>query len=107
MFAMQTPSDYPKPSRLNRLMHEPVRLHIVIHLVQTGEDLRFSDLRKRLSVTQGNLASHLKALQTAGVVETLHHYGEPNAEYCRLTLQGREEFLAYLEELNAVLGLLS
>jgi DNA-binding HxlR family transcriptional regulator len=107
VFVLQTLNVlYPKPEALNRLIHEPVRLHIVTQLASAGGELRFTELRRRLGVTQGNLASHLRALAAAGIVETVHLYGEPRAEYFRLTPQGREDFFAYLEELNAVLALL-
>lgn len=107
MFVSQTvPTSYPKPADLSRLIHEPVRLHILLHLASAGDELRFSELRRRLGVTQGNLASHLRMLARAGVVEAVHLFGEPNAEYYRLTSQGRVELLAYLEKLQAVLALL-
>jgi DNA-binding HxlR family transcriptional regulator len=107
MFVTQTDNAaYPTPRSLSRLIHEPVRLHIVTHLASADGELRFTELRRRLGVTQGNLASHLRTLAAGGIVETVHLFGEPNAEYYRLTPQGREDFFAYLEELNAVLALL-
>lgn len=107
MFVLQTNAAlYPKPSGLNRLLHEPVRLHILVHLASCDTELRFSELRRRLGATQGNLASHLRMLTRAGVIEAVHLYGEPNAEYYRMTLQGRDEFLDYLEKLQEVLALL-
>jgi DNA-binding HxlR family transcriptional regulator len=107
MFVSQTTIvSYPKPADLSRLIHEPVRLHILMHLASADGELRFSELKRRLGVTQGNLASHLRMLSRAGIIEAVHLYGEPNAEYFRMTSQGRSEFLAYLEKLQAVLALL-
>lgn len=107
MFVSQTITvSYPKPTDLSRLIHEPARLHILLHLASTESELRFSELRRRLGVTQGNLASHLRMLTRAGFIEAVHLYGEPNAEYYRMTSQGRDEFLTYLEKLQAVLTLL-
>ena len=108
MFVAQTDNAaYPTPRALSKLIHEPVRLHIAVHLASAGGELRFTELRRRLGVTQGNLASHLKAMVAAGIIEATHHFGEMNAEYYRLTPHGRSELLKYLEELNILLGLLT
>lgn len=107
MFVLQTHmAAYPSPTELSRLIHEPARLHILVHLCSAESELRFCELRRRLGMTQGNLASHLRMLLRAGIIEAVHLHGEPNAEYFRLTTQGRSEFLVYLEKLQAVLALL-
>lgn len=107
MFVSHTTDvSYPKPVDLNRLIHEPVRLCILVHLASCGTELRFTELRRRVGATQGNLASHIRMLTRAGVIEAVHLYGEPNAEYYRLTPCGRESLLAYLEKLQEILALL-
>lgn len=93
---------------LDKRIHEPVRLAIMVQLVAEGPQLRFTYLRDALQLTQGNLASHLRALEAAGfiIVEKRRALADA-ATYVRITDDGHAAFAAYLEALNAALEPLS
>ena len=64
----------------------------------------FVDLRALCSLTDGNLSRHVQVLQDAGLVEVWKgaEGGRPQT-LIRLSASGREQFLAYLEELERVI----
>ena len=84
---------------LERIMHEKARLSILTSLAAHPDGLLFTDLRDLCSLTDGNLARHLQALQDAALVEV---WKRPKSTLCRITDPGRARFLAYLEELERV-----
>lgn len=89
-------------SNLNKLFESRVRLGIMAALM-VNDQLDFNALKELLEVTDGNLASHLKALeQNEIVVVTKQFVGrKPNTTYA-VTATGRKDFqqhLAALEEL--------
>jgi predicted ArsR family transcriptional regulator len=51
-------------------LHGPTRLAILAALRRADGPVDFSTLREQLSLTGGNLQSHLRALVTAGVVSS-------------------------------------
>ncbi len=96
------------PQTLDKRIHEPVRLAIMVQLVAEGPSLRFTYLRDALKLTQGNLASHLRALQRAGFVTVEKRAALADAAtYVHITDAGHAAFAAYLETLNEVLRPLS
>lgn len=92
---------------LDKRMHEPVRLQIMAHLIAEGPSARFNELKQALSLTQGNLASHIRVLEKAGFVVQSSPEGDPYACHIKLTQAGREAFVEYLGSLNEVLSRLS
>jgi len=89
---------------LDKRIHEPVRLAIMVQLVAEGGQLRFTYLRDKLALTQGNLASHLRALEAAGFVMVEKREALADAAtYVRITEIGHSAFAAYLEALNEAL----
>ena len=92
------------PKTLDKRIHEPVRLAIMVHLVAEGPQLRFTYLRDTLALTQGNLASHLRALEAAGFITVEKREALADAAtYVRITETGHSAFAAYLEALNEAL----
>ena len=92
------------PKTLDKRIHEPVRLAIMVQLVAEGPQLRFTHLRDTLSLTQGNLASHLRALEAAGFIAVERREALADAAtYVRITDAGHAAFAAYLEALNETL----
>ncbi len=92
---------------LDPVLHERVRLGILVLLVQADE-LDFTTLKEALGVTDGNLAQHLRVLEEAGVVAVRKTFvGRRPRTYYRLTPQGRRRFQEYLERLRSVLGALT
>jgi len=92
------------PITLDKRIHEPVRLAIMVQLVAEGPQLRFTYLRDTLALTQGNLASHLRMLEAAGFIllEKRAAFADA-ATYVRITESGHAAFAAYLEALNEAL----
>jgi predicted ArsR family transcriptional regulator len=90
-------------SGLQRIFHERGRLAVCTCLVAHAEGLSFTDLQDACGLTDGNLSRHLAALAEMDVVtitkETGH--GRPTT-ICRITNTGRTRFLAYIDELEAV-----
>jgi len=93
---------------IDKRIHEPARLGLIAELVRAPHRLAFTYLRDSLGLTQGNLASHLKALEEAGYISVARS-GAPadSATYIRLTERGREALVEYLEALGRLVGRLS
>jgi DNA-binding MarR family transcriptional regulator len=88
---------------LDRLIHERMRLGIVSALA-VNPSLSFSDLKKLVKATDGNLSVHARRLEEAGYVEcTKSFVGRvPRTEY-RLTDIGRKALRKYLEHMEALI----
>ena len=58
---------------LDPVIHGPARLRIMVTLatLPEGDDLSFSRLQDLLSLTPGNLITHLRKLEDAGYVTTV------------------------------------
>jgi DNA-binding transcriptional ArsR family regulator len=89
---------------LDRIMHEKARLGILTSLASHPDGLLFNDLKELCSLTDGNLSRHLQVLQEAGLVEVWKGYHNRRPQtLCRLSSEGRDRFLDYLEELEKVI----
>lgn len=87
---------------LDRLIHEKLRLGIVSALA-AAPTLTFSELKKLLDTTDGNLSVHARKLEEAGYVECLKSFEGrvPKSEY-RLTEEGRRALERYLDHMEAL-----
>jgi DNA-binding MarR family transcriptional regulator len=89
---------------LDRVLHEKARLGIMTSLVGRPEGLIFADLKRLCALTDGNLSRHLDVLREAGLVEIWKGFEHRRPQtLCRLTPEGRQRFVAYLEELEQVI----
>jgi DNA-binding transcriptional ArsR family regulator len=89
---------------LDRVLHEKARLGIMTSLVTRPEGLLFSDLKRLCALTDGNLSRHLDVLREAGLVDVWKGFENRRPQtLCRLSAEGRQRFLAYLEELEQVI----
>ena len=96
-----SPEPFPN---LDRVIHEKARLAIVSALSATPS-LTFTDLRNLLGMTDGNLTSHLRILQEAGVVSLTKSSGETRPQTtCALTDSGRSAFTEYLGHLEQIVS---
>lgn len=89
--------------QLDRLIHERMRLGIVSALA-ANEVLTFTELKRLLDTTDGNVSVHARKLEEAGYV-SCHKSFEgrmPKTEY-RLTEPGRLALEKYLNHLEALL----
>lgn len=91
------------PLALDRVIHERLRLGILSALA-ANERLTFTDLKRLLHATDGNLSVHAHKLEEAGYVacEKGADEGMPRTEY-RLTPAGRRAFDKYLAHMEAII----
>ena len=88
-------------SELDRVIHEPGRLMIVVLLAGVKEcDFQF--LLTETKMSKGNLSTHLAKLENAGYVEIEKTYrGKVPMTLLRLTRAGGKAFEAYRKGLFA------
>ena len=87
---------------LDRIIHEKGRLAIMSSLAATPE-LSFTELRDSLSMTDGNLTTHIRTLQEAGYISVAKSYqnNRPHTA-CTLTAAGRKAFTTYINLLEEI-----
>lgn len=92
-------------TKLKKIFDHRVRLGIMSILL-VSEWVDFNTLKSTLEVTDGRLASHIKALESAGYVEVRKRFvgKKPNTSY-RVTPQGRQAFNNHLDALEALINL--
>ncbi|TDB67559.1 winged helix-turn-helix domain-containing protein [Arundinibacter roseus] len=87
---------------LNKAFESRIRLGIMSALA-VNDSLDFNSLKEFLDVTDGNLASHLKALEKEGFVQVEKSFigRKPNTNYTvtALGLRAFQAHLAVLEQL--------
>ena len=91
-------------SRLNKLFENRVRLGIMsILIVNDGYD--FNSLKEALEVTDGNLASHLKALEENNLIKVNKKFigRKPNTSYS-ITEYGSGLFREHLKALEEIIN---
>jgi len=97
---MPTPFEYLQS--LNRLVHEPARLAILVAL-SACEKADFLFLLNITGLTKGNLSSHLSKLEQAGLVVIEKKFeGKTPVTYIRLTLEGKDALKEYWQSLEKV-----
>jgi DNA-binding transcriptional ArsR family regulator len=93
---------------LDPVIHPQVRLQLVASLARLpdGEALSFTRLQDMLSLTPGNLISHLRKLKDAGYLtaETTGN-GRASRTSLALTRRGRAALDTYTDTLRDLLGL--
>jgi len=92
---------------LNELFQNRARLGIMTYLLTLGES-SFTTLKQKLSLTDGNLSAHLRTLEEAGYLEVEKGFAgrKPRTLY-RVTILGKEAFLAYLSRLEDVIRMVN
>ena len=92
-----------KPEELDRLIHERLRLGIVSALA-VNDSLSFSDLKKLMSTTDGNLSVHARKLEEAEYIACTKSFEGrmPKTQY-RLTASGRRALERYLDHMEALI----
>jgi len=88
--------------QLDRVIHEKGRLAIMSMLAASPE-LSFTELREALTMTDGNLTTHIRALQEAGYVAVAKSFQNRRPlTTCSLTAAGRRAFSGYLNLLEKI-----
>lgn len=94
-------------SGLNKVFDSRVRLGIM-SVLMVNESVDFNTMKELLNVTDGNLASHLKALEKEEVIEVRKQFlgRKPNTSY-RITSLGEKLFKAHIDALESLINPLS
>jgi DNA-binding HxlR family transcriptional regulator len=85
------------------IIHERMRLGIVSALA-VNDSMSFTDLKRLLKTTDGNLSVHARKLEEAGYVACSKFFEGrmPKTEY-RLTSPGRQAFDRYLRDMESMI----
>ena len=88
--------------QLDRVIHEKGRLAIM-SMLAASPDLSFTELRDALAMTDGNLTTHIRALQEAGYVSVAKSFQNRRPlTTCSLTAAGRKAFTEYINLLERI-----
>jgi len=89
--------------QLDRVIHEKGRLAIMSMLAATPE-LSFTEMRDALSMTDGNLTTHIRTLQEAGYVQVTKSFRNNRPlTTCSLTTAGHKAFTNYINLLEKII----
>ncbi len=88
---------------LNKIFDSRIRLGIMSVLI-VNEHYDFNSLKEALDVTDGNLASHLKALEEKNMIRVNKQFigRKPNTSYS-ITEEGRQAFRDHLRNLEELI----
>lgn len=90
-------------NKLNKLFDSRVRLGIMSTLM-VNDAMNFNDLKELLSITDGNLASHMKALEENQVIKVEKGFvGRKTNTVYSITRAGEKAFKAHLEALEKMI----
>ncbi|CAN5330477.1 hypothetical protein BH23VER1_BH23VER1_06190 [soil metagenome] len=89
-------------TKLDKTLHEKGRLSIMT-LLASRQTWSFHDLKSELAMSDGNLISHLRSLESAGHLAATKHPEKRKTTY-RLTPSGRNAFSHYLGVLEQIIA---
>lgn len=90
-------------NNINTTIHQPIRLQIMIFL-QLAKKAKFSELKKELSITDGNLGSHLQKLEDAKLIAIKKKFvAKKPASIISITTKGESELIKYLDVLKSII----
>lgn len=88
--------------QLDRVIHEKGRLGIM-SLLAASPEVAFTDLREALSMTDGNLTTHIRTLQEAGYISVAKSFQNNRPlTTCSVTAQGKKAFAGYINLLEQI-----
>jgi|ERR1035437_3045890 DNA-binding MarR family transcriptional regulator len=90
-------------AKFDRLVHERLRLGI-LSVLAVNQSLTFSEIKKLLDTSDGNLSVHARKLEEAGYIDCIKTFAGriPRTEY-RLTAAGRRALERYLDHMEALI----
>ena len=99
-----TESETGTAANLNRLIHERTRLALVSALA-VNDRLTFTELKKLLDTTDGNLSVHARKLEEAGYIACTKGFEGrvPRTEYT-ITREGKKVLKDYLSHMERIIG---
>jgi DNA-binding MarR family transcriptional regulator len=96
---MRSPLD-----QFDKVFESRIRLSIMT-ILMVEESIDYNQLKAALEVTDGNLASHIKALEKEEYIEVMKSFfgKKPNTSY-KLTKLGRKSFEVHLSSLERLIN---
>ena len=89
---------------VDKLIHEPARL-AALTILDAVERADFLYLQRATGLTKGNLSIHLQKLEEGGLIEIQKTFqGKHPRTLCKLTVKGKQAFMAYKDQMKSVLG---
>ena len=90
-------------SKLNKAFESRIRLGIM-SILSVNESADFNTMKQLMELTDGNLASHLKALEPLGYIQSVKKFigRKPNTQYS-ITEEGRKNFKEHLNALEELI----
>jgi DNA-binding MarR family transcriptional regulator len=90
-------------SRLDRVIHEPVRLGVLSALA-VNASLSFRELRDLLDTTDGNLSIHARKLEDSSYIRCTKNFeGRVPRTQFRITPAGRRALEDYIRHMEALI----
>ena len=91
-------------NKLDKAFENRVRLGVMSVLIGSGQS-DFNTIKSMLKVSDGNLASHIKALEELGYIETIKQFigRKPNTSYIA-TESGEKAFKNHINALSELLN---
>jgi DNA-binding MarR family transcriptional regulator len=88
---------------LNKLFDSRVRLGIMSALM-VNEEVNFNELKELLDITDGNLASHIKALEENNILKVEKGFiGRKTNTTYKITKAGEKAFKAHIDALEKMI----
>jgi len=88
---------------LNKVFDSRIRLGIMSALM-VNASINFNDLKELINVTDGNLASHMKALEESGYIKVQKGFiGRKTNTTYSATKSGEKAFRAHLDALESMI----
>ncbi len=90
-------------SQLNKSFESRIRLGIM-SILSVKEKADFNTMKQVLELTDGNLASHLKALEGLGYISSSKYFigRKPHTDYT-ITTEGKTAFQEHLDALEKLI----
>lgn len=90
-------------SNLNKAFDSRIRLGIM-SVLMVNDSVDFNTLKELLELTDGNLASHIKALESLEYIQSSKQFigRKPNTQYA-ITEEGRRNFQEHLNALEQLI----
>lgn len=90
-------------ANFNKLLENRIRLGLMSVLV-VNDSADYNELKELLDVTDGNLASHIKVLESNNYIISRKQFvgRKPNTSY-KITKEGREAFNNHLNSIESLL----
>ena len=90
------------PETLDKALNNSSRIYL-LGILAVNDRLSFNDLKKSLHMTDGNLSTHLKVLETAGLVSVSKSFLErkPNSSYS-ITEYGIGQLNKYIDFIGRI-----